>query len=257
MLTCNIFYIIIYIEIQENTRKYKKIYYQGRALMMEVEKVYTPEQIAEHLSLAPKTVGDLLRSGKIPAGKIGRMFRVPATSLQLYIDTLKSPVIDIAQDNTPVLGYKKFYETLLNRLKKSFPEIEFPDPLGICYFSIPTGVSRIHYEFGFHGKGRGGRNSFEVGLHFEKSSKNDDRINIAALDSIIDITTKAQLDAALGEETIKEQLWQPKKKWARIFLLKPEGAMTEELMEWAVQKMTIFIEYLQPEIKRFFGHEIK
>lgn len=37
------------------------------------------------------------------------------------------------------------------------------------------------------------------------------------------------------------------KTWARMYVDKQQGQMTDDLREWAVEKMTSFIRILQPE----------
>lgn len=46
-----------------------------------MEKIYTPEQIAEILQLDIKTIQKWLREGKIRAKKLGREWRVPDSAL--------------------------------------------------------------------------------------------------------------------------------------------------------------------------------
>lgn len=44
-------------------------------------KVYTPEQIANILQLSKNTVYELINRGEIVAKKIGKVYRIPATSV--------------------------------------------------------------------------------------------------------------------------------------------------------------------------------
>lgn len=44
-------------------------------------KVYTPEQVADILQLSKNTVYDLIQRGEIIAKKIGKVYRVPASSI--------------------------------------------------------------------------------------------------------------------------------------------------------------------------------
>lgn len=44
-------------------------------------KMYTPEQVAEMLQLSKNTVYGLIGKGEIIAKKLGKVYRVPATSL--------------------------------------------------------------------------------------------------------------------------------------------------------------------------------
>ena len=47
-----------------------------------MEKVFTPEQTAELLHVATKTIKDWLRSGELPGIKVGRQWRVTDSDLQ-------------------------------------------------------------------------------------------------------------------------------------------------------------------------------
>lgn len=44
-------------------------------------KVYTPEQVAEILQLSKNTIYDLIARGEIVAKKIGKVYRIPASSI--------------------------------------------------------------------------------------------------------------------------------------------------------------------------------
>ncbi len=46
-----------------------------------IAKVYTPEQVAEMLQLSKNTVYDLISRGEIIAKKLGKVYRIPASSL--------------------------------------------------------------------------------------------------------------------------------------------------------------------------------
>ena len=44
-------------------------------------KVYTPEQVADILQLSKNTVYELINRGEIIAKKIGKVYRIPASSI--------------------------------------------------------------------------------------------------------------------------------------------------------------------------------
>lgn len=44
-------------------------------------KTYTPEQVAEILQLSKNTIYDLISRGEIVAKKIGKVYRIPASSI--------------------------------------------------------------------------------------------------------------------------------------------------------------------------------
>ncbi len=51
-------------------------------------KVYTPEQVAEMLQLSKNTVYELISRGEIVAKKIGKVYRIPASSLSFVFTGL-------------------------------------------------------------------------------------------------------------------------------------------------------------------------
>lgn|GEM_PF-503408 len=54
----------------------------------EMERLYTPDQVAEYLQIAPKTIRDYLRDGKIKGIKVGKEWRVKESALQAYVDRI-------------------------------------------------------------------------------------------------------------------------------------------------------------------------
>lgn len=133
--------------------------------------------------------------------------------------------------------YLQFYNELVNRLKTILPK-QYPSPTPKSYYQIPTGISGIHFEWVFHGRPR---SSFGVELHFEKGNKKD---NESAIDKIEKL--KSKIEQATNEKVVFQKDWG--KRWARLYIEKNEGKMTDELKEWAVNKMKTFIDILQPEI---------
>ena len=55
---------------------------------MLMPKVYTPAQIAEMLQLSKNTVYELINRGEIIAKKIGKVYRIPATSVSFAFSGL-------------------------------------------------------------------------------------------------------------------------------------------------------------------------
>ncbi len=51
-------------------------------------KMYTPEQVAQALQLSKNTVYDLISKGEIVAKKLGRVYRIPASSLSFMLTGL-------------------------------------------------------------------------------------------------------------------------------------------------------------------------
>jgi hypothetical protein len=135
--------------------------------------------------------------------------------------------------------YVKFYQDLVSRVKTRIP-IQYHAPAPKSYYYIPTGVSGIHFEWGFHGRPR---SSFGVELHFEKGDK---KLNTKIMGSLEKF--KTEIERKTGEKVIFQKDWG--KIWSRLYLEKEEGSMTEELKKWAVDKMEILYKILQPEIAK-------
>lgn len=52
------------------------------------QKVYTPEQVAEMLQLSKNTVYELISKGEILAKKIGKVYRIPQSSISFLFTGL-------------------------------------------------------------------------------------------------------------------------------------------------------------------------
>ena len=85
----------------------------------------------------------------------------------------------------------------------------------------------MHFEWGFHGRPR---SSFGVELHFEKGNKELNRGLLSACTKL-----KDKLEKALNETIIIQQDWG--KVWARLYIEKQQGKITDDLRDWAVEKM--------------------
>jgi len=133
----------------------------------------------------------------------------------------------------------QFFSQCIDVLKKKLPR-EYLEPAPKSYYQISTGLSGVHFEWGFHGRPR---SSFGVELHFEKGNKES---NLALYSACAQL--KQQLESALNETVIFQQVWG--KAWARLYVEKQQGKITDDLRDWAVEKMQILIQVLQPELDK-------
>jgi len=62
-------------------------------------KVYTPEQVAEILQLSKNTVYGLISRGEIIAKKIGKVYRIPASSISFAFTGLDEDLYRAEQED--------------------------------------------------------------------------------------------------------------------------------------------------------------
>lgn len=135
--------------------------------------------------------------------------------------------------------YCNFFRDLSNGLKVILPG-QYPVPQLKSYYQIPTGIAGVHFEWCFHGRPR---STFGVELHFEKGNREFNRNAIERIEKL-----KSKIEQVFDEKIIFLKDWG--KIWSRLYIEKKEGKMTEELKEWAVSRMKVLIETLQPELDK-------
>lgn len=68
---------------------------------MEEPEYLTPDQVAEKLQMNPSVVRRMLASGKLPGKRVGRIWRVSASSLRDFINSGDKPAVPIV-DGKPI-----------------------------------------------------------------------------------------------------------------------------------------------------------
>lgn len=135
--------------------------------------------------------------------------------------------------------YFEFYNEITKNLSiKISKSLKPPDPQS--YYQIPTGISGTHFEWAFHGRPRA---SFGVELHCERGDSSFNRNIVKKL-----AVHQTILQKETSENIIVQENWG--QKWSRIYMEYPHGEITDELKNWAVEKMKIFTNILQPEIDK-------
>lgn len=81
-----------------------------------VSKVYTPEQVAEMLQLSKNTVYELINRGEIIAKKLGKVYRIPASSLSFMFTGLDSDLYFSEEKDKAALPH---IQTELKKARKS------------------------------------------------------------------------------------------------------------------------------------------
>lgn len=134
--------------------------------------------------------------------------------------------------------YLDFYRELSKKLGEEL-DIDLLEPKPQCYYQVLTNISGIHFEWAFHGRPR---SSFGVELHFERGSKDKNLLYVEKLKEF-----KDELEKEVDENVIFLENWG--KRWAKIYIEKQEGAMTEELKKWAIEKMIKMYKYFAPKLE--------
>ncbi len=65
----------------------------------DLPKVYTPEQVAQILQLSKNTIYDLISRGEIVAKKIGKVYRIPVSSLSFVFTGLDEDIYKAQQED--------------------------------------------------------------------------------------------------------------------------------------------------------------
>lgn len=66
-------------------------------------KVYTPEQVAGILQLSKNTVYELISRGEIVAKRVGKVYRIPASSISFAFTGLDEDLFQAEQEDQKVL----------------------------------------------------------------------------------------------------------------------------------------------------------
>ena len=143
------------------------------------------------------------------------------------------------------IEYQNFYGELLANLRERLPGITQQKALPQNLLKVPVGHSGVHLEWAFHGVGVGRRDSFEVGLHFERQSQEENK-------RLFDFFKKQEdaLKKELDEDIQFQFPWG--KRWARLYVIKEGGEMTEKLKDWAVKTMVNFYNVVKPKLDEYF-----
>jgi len=118
-------------------------------------------------------------------------------------------------------------------------DVSLPDPQPKVVYQIPSGLGSIHFEWWFQSKLR----RLGVELHFEKGSKEANLRYLKPLKKYI-----PELETLVGQPVEVMEDWS--KNWSRIFVQINECDLTDDVKQFAVEKMAIFYNYLRPKIEK-------
>lgn len=154
------------------------------------------------------------------------------------IQSEKKEIAEHTKTRTQI-EYVQFFSKCVEQLQQRIQR-DYASPVPRNYYQIPTELNGVHYEWAFHGRPR---SSFGVELHFEKTNKAENQSLASEFAKL-----SASLELKIGEPVIVEYEWG--KKWSRIYVEKQQGKISDELKDWAVEKMCIWIQCLQPELDK-------
>lgn len=135
--------------------------------------------------------------------------------------------------------YVVFFKGLADSIRDQM-SAPLPEPWPLSYYQIATGLGKIHFEWAFHGRPR---SIFGVELHFETGNKRTNTRFLSEMEA-----HKGKIEEETGEKVTFQKDWGT--TWSRLYIQKNEGRMTEELKKWAVDKMVILYNLLQPELEK-------
>jgi len=211
-------------------------------------KAIIPVNIADNLHGFRFLGNKALHELEVPSGKdIALAIEVIEDVLNVIyeLDYKSGRLMELVSRRTAVLSatqiqYREFWESLLASFKQRLPEVTKSKPLPQSWHSIPMGYGGIHLEWAFHGRPRG---QFEVGLHLERSDILRNREIIHKLEAEV-----TQLELEIGEKLIFQEQWGS--KWSRVYTIRNEGKMTEELKAWAVETIIRFYKAFKPRLDK-------
>ena len=187
------------------------------------------------IKLTPHKIGD---------DRIGIVSSVliPLPEAEEYI--IKAEKKDIAEKSLTRTQqeYLSFYRELAQAFREKNPSVPLPEPKPKAYYQIPTDIGGVHFEWIFYGSPR---TNFAVSLHFEKSDKDTNKMLLKEIEKY-----KDEIEKQTQSKVIFTAAWGKDNAWTGLWIESNEGKMTNELKEWAVEKMTILYKLLQPKLDK-------
>ncbi len=135
--------------------------------------------------------------------------------------------------------YLDFWTELKNKIESKLP-IRLSNPPTTSYYSVPSGVGGIHFEWIFQGRPR---NKFGVEIHFERSVKEHNKHNLNLLKPYL-----SKLESKIKMTAIIEENWT--KRWCRLYFKLDQGNIDDNLKRFAENVMIEMYSYFKPIIER-------
>lgn len=139
--------------------------------------------------------------------------------------------------------YKNFWSLMIQKLLETKPDMNIK--VNTSHFlKIPSGYPSIHFEWFFRGNPT---KEFIVGLHFES---NDQRKNLKILKYFETHLEKFE-NIIPSEDIIFDKNFF--NRWAQIAIIKENGDINDENMEWGFETMMKFYDALKPMLDQYFN----
>ena len=137
--------------------------------------------------------------------------------------------------------YLDFYTRLLDAFRERRPDVPVRKAPRWSWREVPSGFPGTHFEWAFHGRPR---DSFEVGLHFERSDYDK---NISVLRFLQDRAD--ELQERIPEPLVFQEKWG--KRWARVYIITMNGETDQANLQWGVERMDLFFDVFQPLLEEY------
>lgn len=164
---------------------------------------------------------------------------IPLPEAEDYIIQTEQKEIQEGKISVARQEYISVFNDLVNKLSDRI-SIPLKEAIPKSCYQIQTGISGLHFEWAFHGRPR---SSFGVELNAEGGNGKTNKMIIEKLASFKEI-----IENKTSEKVVIQVDWG--RKWSRLYMEYPHGEITEELKNWAVEKMEVLVKTLQPEIDK-------
>lgn len=134
------------------------------------------------------------------------------------------------EELTRASEYRAFFESVQRQFLDLCPEAKPGTVSGKHYHQIPTGISGLHYEWGFHGRPR---DTLGIELHFESRAPG---LNQSRMNYLQGRASEWRDELPEGVELIYLPDW-GSTGWARMFFVRPGTDLSPELATKAAEDM--------------------
>ncbi|GAH13753.1 unnamed protein product, partial [marine sediment metagenome] len=143
--------------------------------------------------------------------------------------------------------YRKFWTGLIEEFKRRNPGITKRETGKQHWFSIGCfGIGGIHLEWAFNVGYEKKSSWLGTEIHFEK---NDREFNHKITEYFEN--KKDELEEKIGEKLVFQKEWIKNGTWSRIYSKKNAEVITDEVKEWAVDRMGKFYDVFKPLLEEY------